>query len=355
MTSNLADAVRTLDEEPLFHASMASRELFHTNLIRWLSRKHPAAARVLVTGLGLRGADENLVVEREVRLPDRILANGQKKQQKIDLYLHTESSRLWIEVKIGAIPAADQLTEYSDAIAKAWEDPGEHVLISLHKPSAVPRGWTWLSLTDLAEVFEAAHAEIDDRFDRELVLHEVNLLRQLVVLAAAVDPATHLDEPWFFPKGTRKVINDARAGTIVQKARVSALLNHLGPKISQAGLDSEAGFSNGTGNITCWCEGEKTIFGWQLQGNSYRLYGSHVDGVTAHELREKIHPDWYDFTDATRSLRALLMPRGKGAGKFGTHWAYEYRRLPADVSTKDVVGLLTSEIRRLQGFADTVK
>ena len=46
MPSNRVEALcAALDAEPLYHASLGSKELFHSNLIAWFVDHHPDAAR----------------------------------------------------------------------------------------------------------------------------------------------------------------------------------------------------------------------------------------------------------------------------------------------------------------------
>ena len=74
MTRALHDAVERLLSEPLWHVSLGSKELFHSNLLGWMCERFPAAARdVLEPWLTVDPATVTTRIRREYKHLDLVI------------------------------------------------------------------------------------------------------------------------------------------------------------------------------------------------------------------------------------------------------------------------------------------
>lgn len=346
-SNEIVHALREMASEPLFELSMSSRELFHSNFLSWLVRTHQKAGRSLVGDLlGDPGPEHEILrVDRE--------------KHDVDLHLYsTSGDDIWVEMKIGAIPAAAQLLRYADKLSTS-QRPQRFVLVSLQPLTRLPAPWVSVDLSELAGAMRTAAQQVQDGFARDLVLHEALLLNQLSSLGSHVDAAAHLDASWFMPAEVQTVIREVRAGTIVEKLRSGLVLNHLTVAYSDPKLEFAAGLTNGTGVVEvrkALCDG-RTV-GWQLQGPQYRLFAESERpskrgasqpplGVESEDLGS-ISP-WFDFSNALTSMPGLsLSSRASGHGKFGTIFRYQYLQIPAAATNREVLRLLDAETQRLE-------
>lgn len=360
---------------------MASRELFHSNLIEWLVRKHPRAGVEVAKGFGLtvpRGAQ--VWATREV---------GLAHAGKIDLHLEVKKdnrliAEAWIEMKVGAYPRPEQIQKYDVALDARDEREDRRLekyrqkvglrrrsprrvraLVSMIRPSVDFAGWDVLGLGELSDIVAAAGRRVPAGFDRDLTKHEASLLADLNALGAAVEVEPQLDEPFFLPKELDERIRDARLQTIVEKSRMAALLGHITRELKFSGdvqrVLGKVEMFHGYGVIDFqhWPD-DVSGFGWQLERRQFRHFGT-VDnyksldnGAVDARLRQ-LEPAWFDdFVGAGRVVPGLDPTIGpfKSSGGYGDGWGYVYKHVPQDITTREVVALLVAETLRLERVAE---
>src|SRR6478609_4894900 len=108
-----------LDAEPLFHASLGSKELFHSNLIAWFVDSHPARASQAFASWS-RPSNESLA------------ASTERERHHLDLVIHLAGTApLVVENKVFSPPRDEQLAEYAEAVGPKYQPMPEFVLLSL--------------------------------------------------------------------------------------------------------------------------------------------------------------------------------------------------------------------------------
>jgi hypothetical protein len=381
MTATLEGALSRLESNTLLPLSMASRELFHSNLIEWLVRKHPKAGVEVAKSFGLtvpRGTQ--VWGTREVGLP---------KAGKIDLHLEVERDdqlieESWIEIKVGAYPRQDQIARYDKALderderedkrlERAAEKAGlshrsprrKRALVSMIKPSLHSSSWDVFTLGQLAEIVSAAARKVPAGFDRELVKREASLLADLAALGTALEVEPHLDEPFFLSMELDERIRNIRLQTIVEKSRMASLLSHVNHQLDTSGgvehVVGKVEMFHGYGVIDFqyWPD-EVSGFGWQLERRQYRHFGTlddyqSVDRGPVYVRLRQLDPAWFDdFVDAGRVVPGLdpATPEPfKSSGGYSDGWGYVYKHIPPDITIREVVDLLMSETLRLESIA----
>ena len=218
----------------------------------------------------------------------------------------------------------------------------------------MPEEWIGQDVSALAKGMDLAATHVEDPFERGLVEHEATLLRLLVDVGNAVEPSDQPVARWFYSKETTKLLQETRTNTIVAKAKAAGTLNHLRASVPEMnGLDSGAGFTNGSGIVEAsrYLADGRSV-GWQLQANQFRLFAlSAVPktplGLTPNEL-PTWSPSWFDFAPALANMPGLaLSSRASGKGVFGESFRYQYLQLPPRVTNAEVLDLLATETARL--------
>lgn len=172
-----------LESSPLFHLSLSSKELFHSNLLSWLFSNYKSeCSRLLRPYIGDHVGEFHLIT-----------INREEKNRDLMLYFENESGhikKLIIENKVKSIPNYEQLEAYSTDV----ED--NYLLLSLSKPhfftvrSFVINGceWGYMSYAELASLLSeiipqvleqnSYHGKIlEDYVTFIRILHEISSIR----------------------------------------------------------------------------------------------------------------------------------------------------------------------------------
>lgn len=156
--SHFLKCAQSLQKNPLFHLSLSSRELFHSNFLAWLIQQYPRVlkpifgprfdgAQPLADGVGREERDLDLVVR--LRLP----TGG--------------CGTLVIENKIKAVVDIHQLERYDLVIAAKCANEeilGKYVLSLVDIATCAP-GWDVITYDCIAAAIrsEAEHMSTDDQ------------------------------------------------------------------------------------------------------------------------------------------------------------------------------------------------
>jgi hypothetical protein len=321
-------------------------ELFHTNMLYWLALYLPAESAPVWYALGLhsvRADGQEPFIEREWHHLDLVFCSGHGRETLV------------IENKIGAIPTGEQLIREADTIAELAPSMkfGELrlVLLTLTPPSIkLPEPWRSVIYHDLLdELRETARRISGD--DAHLMSAYVELVAQLDAVARAYDPNVNLDEPVLLPTGEREHLARGRVLSLVEKVRVGRFAqlatNAQPPEIHRAG-PVVAGLYHTIGLNDWFVNGRPgRQFGWQIQGNQFRLavmfVGAHNKSREEREQEVTDHySDYFDFTPP-EALKGRLTPhQGKKLFLgFDPDMVYRYAALTSETTWRDLLGLTT--------------
>lgn len=353
--------VETLTADPLFAASQASKELFHSNMLGWYLERWPQVRGSLARAWRLPrlDPDEQVAVRREWR--------------HLDLVVEVRGRPvLIVENKVFALPDEDQLLRYG-AIAGALPGPPPLVLLSLTDPGwptgtwAPPGGGTWAyrSYASLAAALRPAAADISrtDRFAGELLDRWMNLLDQLDRLAQAVGLPSQ-DVPLVLAKPVRAVLAQARLDAPVQKMRCQHLATRLREMLAKDGTAGtvriRADLTNATGLVEGFA-GDNPAFGWQLQGEDFRLaikVGEQAAGAgpDARAAVAAQHASYFDFSQLRHLVPAAgpEHPQPGSAARFlgfAPDFAYRYVKVPG-ITASQAQALGEYYARKAATYAD---
>ncbi len=339
--------VAELDRNPLYRASGAAMELFHSNVLAWALRTHPRACTSLSQLLGLDPADEY-----DVR----------REWQHLDLAVGVDGTKpgAVLENKITARSDADQLDRYQttlEEVAPEFARRASFVLLSLLAPVFdLPGRWRYVDYGQLSEAMLDVAGGLAG-FDADFTRQYGRLTRLLADLVAAAGIGTTLSEAYFIDPETEQLLRKAGVRDLILKVRSVDLVQRLVAKrtYGQGGWH-EATWSQGRPIASRFTRQEAVDgvgplhLGWQLQGSHLRivallrdpsLYGK---GLAAKARREdaadRYLGSWID-TEVLRSIASLRMQPYAGKLKynhFDPDFIYRYGKLDLSIKCTELIG-----------------
>ncbi len=365
MAGDIHALCAALGSEPLFHLSLQSKELFHSNFVGWLCESHPQV-----------GAD---VFGRWVsRRPEATTLRVQRERSHLDLAIELPGLTPFVlENKVFAPPDESQLDNYAAGKLAGLARP-ELLLLSLGRPRwddgtyecASGELWRYLSYRDLADALEPAAAALATRsFDRQLVEHYCALIRLLDDLAQTVGMVAS-DEPIDVPATIKLVLQQNRLHDAVGKLRarhaIAAASARTGPALEGREVRWEASFTRSHALTAAFIRHSDTDWlGWQYQEGQWRVVviTSMHQGKTP-ELRARRHAyvadrygAWFAFdaipTVTGRSIDKVPPTEARGAfNNFDPDFVYRYRQMK-DVTLSELVALSDHYLRAAAEWAST--
>jgi len=342
----LEGVVEGLVAEPLFHLSLGSRELFHSNLLLWLCQQFPEAGSYVFRDLlEPDPAQRTFAVRREVR--------------QLDLVIELPGFRpLVIENKVFSLPDESQLDRYArDNIVQEFGDrPVTRGLLSLVDPGWVDGTygapgavWRRFSYRDLAQGIIEVMAEVGstEPYAGQTLAHYASLLEHLTEFVELVIPRDD-DEALALPKEWASLLKRARLHDTAQKVRGRFLVHMLSDAQSMLGFRRSTcsdGFAHGQSILECFTtldDGDQIA--WQLQGDQFRISGvfhsrkGRGPGATAERAAyaEQVHASWFQPDPALLGGRQLRP--AESFNHFNPAFIYRYVRC---------VNLTVGELREL--------
>ena len=277
----LSDVCERLRAEPLFHLSLRSKELFHSDFLAWFVGAAPDAATAVFAEWAGKSAAGTGVKEPSV----------ERERDHLDLrILLPGRAPLVIENKVFSLPDEDQLAKYGKKISSGTAC----VLLSLTDPrwdgghrSLGEHDWAYRSYGGLADQISTAVREHrpSQGFHADLIAHYAELCRLLVrVRDLCGVKGADLDEPVQLPDEALRRVRSVRIHDAVQKLRARQIEQTLRKELAPD-LPAEVDLSSGyaarartpllqafvpVADATRPRE-ERDQIGWQFEGEQFRL------------------------------------------------------------------------------------
>lgn len=179
------EALKRLEQNPLFQLSLGSKELFHSNFLSWIIGNKGQKVFVLKFLNDLLGLESR--IETIIELPER---------EKMNIDLRFKVSQMdgtkrliIIENKVKSLPYAKQLNDYKEKVEKENKKKDYEVsyyLLSLVEPMFELKDWKLISYGDVAK---AMTNSVD-----KLQAKESSLVPLDRMLTAYIHFITQLDE-----------------------------------------------------------------------------------------------------------------------------------------------------------------
>jgi len=322
----IATLCAVLEQEPLFHASLGSKELFHSNLIAWFVDHHQRAARE-VFGPWSRPA------------PGTKSAPTERERRHLDLVIHLEDvAPLIVENKIFSPPRDDQLRDYAEHLATGYEPAPEFALLSLSDPGWSAgqsqlggQLWRHHSYGDLAVAIDASLSLVSDSYAQETMRRYRSIIGALQEIAEIVTNKVTETTPFALPLAFGEQLQKVRLTQGFEKLRARSIAFFIQDHLARHDLAHVRVVDNYT---RTWpllesfvrVEGTHDELGWQYQEGQWRLvvrvtkdHPCHGDGSTMRTQREAYaserYANWFDFT----KVDTILGTSGPSTPKVGEY------------------------------------
>jgi len=324
--------------EPVFHMSLHSKELFHSNVLAWFCEAFPHEAHV--------------VFSRWVPARETSIHKVQREHQHLDLVVEIPGlSPVIIENKVFSPPDDEQLDRYSSGALTGLDDPS-CVLLSLGDPNweqavfTSTSGMTWrhVSYRDLADALSEVVTSIEG-FAGDVLRHYVAFITSLQELVDEIGNPGRDDSIDLDPK-SREMLQRIRLFDAIGKLRTrsasASLQRAVRPFLGAAEVKFDANFTNAQPLMEAFlqCRNGDRI-GWQYQGQQWRLaIITQTHSGRTSELRDKRHvsvgkryASWFDFSSIPDLIGRQVseVPKLESSGGFNGYnpdFVYRYRKLP---------------------------
>ena len=349
--NQVMELTKQLDENPLFHFSLNSKELFHSNFLAWYFDRYPSLARHVFTRWS----------------PLQPGAPAQKclrEYKNLDLVVQPAGlAPVVVENKVLSLPDTTQLEEYAQEKIGNFEKP-TLLLLSVAAPGwsegqgtySTPSGhvWKYVSYIELADALDSGLNQLIfedggiDNFEVDLLRRYIRMIRDLHRLFRSL-AITRMDQSLTLTSDVEVNLKSVRLDSVIRKLRANSAAQvamKFSPSIAHGKAVEFAGrISHGESLV----EGFATLpngdrLGWQLQGSQFRLAVT----VASQELRQRTetarekrheyvaehYADWFDFGPFEQTFPALVsqeIPEREANGgfyRFDPGFVYRYRRCP---------------------------
>jgi hypothetical protein len=345
----LGPVCETLATNPLFHLSLNSKDVFHSNLLAWFADRYPSEADA---------AFKSWASPR----PGTPHRAPKQERKGLDLVLYPEDAApLVIENEVFGPPDQGQLARRAN---ETKSDQPALILLTLFDPEWIDESFpvehgTWRRITytalaaalDPAASILVASADDERRFAGQLLTRYAKLCRTLDRLAR-VATCFDINEPLDLDDESRQCLQNLQVHDAVGRLRARASQQWLEGHTALPARDLvewESHFTNGTSLLAAFVTLEsKDKLYWQYQGGQFRLAVKVAD--PGFKLNDEVtikarhayvlarYAQWFDFTPLADMVGYATSPSPaeiEGTlNRYNSDFAYRYRRLPNLTATQ---------------------
>ncbi len=349
--------IKNLKSSPLFHISLGSKELFHSDFLQWFGENY----------LELFG---QLFIKyvREEPSSKQICENSiMREKNNLDLTFSYENGQeVIIENKVKSIPTKEQLERYS-----INDDSKNYVLLSLSKPIFFDSNqqytsengtiWQYMSYDELKKGLNNIVDLIDDVYHKLIVKDYINFITELIKIDELC--IIYEDDTFTFIEEYSE-LKEIRMHDFYQKRKYE-LLAHMVYKNLQEKYDENiveygrvsnwekknkifvnSGMTRSVGLLEIkYLIANNIVLGIQIQGNSYRKFiefkiseGFNIEELKHSLLEKKL---WFDFH--SHILKTYPF-NPKGFNKFGKSFYYRSINISSTATLREVINMIISDL-----------
>lgn len=265
------DIYQKLKDSPLFHFSLHSKELFHSNFIVWLG-EDPELRLILkkvILALGIEESEfdswgENFEVVREKNHMDLII------KSKITDKSFSHKKEKWyvvIENKVKSIPTTKQLETYSNEIKSHSIDPDSVKKILLcfgELNKEMYHNWENVNYSKILTALNGELDSVENVYKKEIINDYIEMGNALIDIMKLYK----VDDDSKFLVSSNDNLKKLRIDDLVQKWRTAQILDILNSKENST---ASMGYTNKEPLIQDFINmGRGIKMGIQIQGSQYR-------------------------------------------------------------------------------------
>jgi len=322
MSSDIVEAARRIESNPLGRIMYGQRELFHSNLLAWFFDALPDFTDRVFQPLTRPGEGSRRRVERE--------------RGNLDIVFHWDAHvPLVVENKVFAIPTAEQLDRYSEVTA-SWKPAPTLLLLSVSAPTFAVGRWQHLTYRELAERIRSS-APSATSYEVETMLRYAQLAEDLHALVVGTEVRDRAEPVWLTPSAVGAV-SSSQMRAALHKARAQRVAQLISSSIPGLEKPAASGMTNATPLVEVleyvFTEGMHLHLGWQLQGEQFRravvYHDRSITGRTeeSRRQRERVSEEHLNFFRFPTGLGQI--PSGKKAfNHYAPSFVYRYVKAPS--------------------------
>ncbi|MDU3188680.1 MAG: PD-(D/E)XK nuclease family protein [Streptococcus mitis] len=257
---------------------------------------------------------------------------------------------IFIENKVKSLPDKSQLIRYSGKDSNA-----KGILLSLVKPGFdLPGSWFRRSYGELT----AYYHDLLDKVDETFKLFLIDYIEYMKNLEEFIKKISY-GKSYFFEESINKVLEGMRLRSVIEKIHYANLEN----KISSSKYKTYSGRIRGDHffGIYLPIEGTTSSFDIQIQGNQYRhkVNFSLEDKAKLDDLERicdsiKEKTCLYNFNLEDNSILEKSSSRKKWK-TYGKQDYYDYARIKKQVSSKDLIDYIRTDVEKIKADLKIVK
>lgn len=338
---SIQEIVEKLDKLALFHLSLASRELFHSNFWYWLSTIGSDGPRKLYRALAVEDDTDHVpsvVFRREVRRKENKSATADLVAMSGDY-----TALLVVENKLKDIPRKEQLQRLSTAFES---DSPLFVVVTPLPPEMLDdlrqdeslSQWSYLQYGKLAEKIRELFLPTGNSYHDALIHEYIHLLTHLSALSQALFRSSH-QKSYDFVKDQDPNLFDAlnrvKLWELYQRIRGSDMARYIGAKLKERGIDVNPvvgiNHKKATIDFKLFLETENQVkssaIGIQIEGNQYRKILEMPNNCDV-EAKKLIEQGIWFIPRTEKSLDRQLC-------KYGSTFRYQYEKIQVGSGSSD--------------------
>lgn len=292
MEKSIVDIIQSLKENPMFHLSLGSKELFHSNFLEFLWEEDKVSFfKMLCEILG----DGNEQIKQMINSQEEYILSREKKKFDICIYHKDDETEIYdviIENKVKSIPYKTQLDGYVKAIGNNHRQTSPvYILLSLAKAfpdkNVIEKEdkWKIVSYDSLLEAIQNYY------FNKELCNSYIKdycaFISRLYSLQECI--MDKIMSTTFYDATIISKFEDVRLHDLYHKLRGSYFISELFNMLNRGNLNNtqikiEKGdrkgkdgtiflsstMNNGKSTITASILKDKTFYEIQIEGEQYR-------------------------------------------------------------------------------------
>ncbi len=350
METNNQDLIRSIKSNPMFHLSLGSKELFHTNFWYWLAQINAKETLKLFT--------KSIIIDHNIECFHREKNIGKDKGRKkitvVDLYYYDEKNnkKIVIENKIKDYPREEQLRRIQEKSNNA-----ECILVTLIKYDGELHGFK-----------QVTYKELSDNINPDIFSDDVKIRNyiqdykdMIANLSCCMENFKRTDDYDFAPQfGTYNTLRYIKFAEVYYKYRAShlcKLLRERFPIDKYPEIHIDYSLNNGAATIDARYfvlkkKNSELIAGIQIERDQFRVVvcGSEVNknNKFCNDLWERCKAKvWNDNFD----IRSISEKQPYSYRKYGDGFRYNYHKLKEPMPYKQMF----DNIQSVFNIIDTLK
>lgn len=368
--NNLLEVLEALEKSPIFHFSLSSKELFHSNFLYWLADAYPKQfGKIFLSLLGLNKDCSTI-------------KNIKREKGNIDLsFEFIDGESVFIENKVKSIPNENQLERYSKKFKN--NKNFKLILLSLSTPEFFKGkdnkiinsiNWTLISYKQLNEELEKC--QLDNQYHQSLLNDYLVLINALL----QINDTCNLKEDNLFDfhadkSDYLKKLRELRMHDFYLKKMYEIFSMHIYKKLCDnfpnlkllfaKKLDANNlarkiyihhGMTQATGLVDIkYHIIDDIALGIQIQGQSYKMLvecnKNYADQNKNRlfKLAELLHEEdlWFHFKDSSVSGHVIYPLKDKKFNKYGDVFRYKSVKLGTDKTIKEITDLIIKDFKHI--------